>query len=360
MNYLLIENISKSFSDSSILKKISFEVEKGEFCVILGPSGCGKTTLLKIIAGIERQDSGKIFLENDISNIPPQRRNIAMVFQSYALYPHMSIFENMAFPLKMQKMGKKEIEERVISTAKLLKIENHLKKKPRQLSGGERQRVALGRAIVRNPKLFLFDEPLSNLDARLRSKMRREIIDLHNKLQTTIIYVTHDQFEAMTMADKIILLNKGEIQQIGTPDELYNSPKNLFTAQFIGTPEINLIEGYLVNEEGRFFFKSGNFSLEIGTSTKLKEIEGEKIIMGIRSESFYIDKGNIRGKIRNLENLGSEILAYIDIEGLEKKLVIKCPKQFQGKTGSDIALDIKMKEIHFFKDEENVWSGCNS
>ncbi len=349
MQKLEIRNIVKSYGNNKVIDELSFFVNDGEFCVLLGPSGCGKSTMLRIIAGLESQDSGKIFLnENEISKLSPRERNIAMVFQNYALYPHMTAFANIAFPLTMRKENKTTINEKVIETAKLLNIEGLLERKPRQLSGGERQRVALGRAIVRNPELFLFDEPLSNLDARLRTKMRREISSIHGKLRSTSIYVTHDQLEAMTMADKIILINNGKIQQTGTPGELYNNPENIFTAQFIGTPEINLIEGKIERKDGKFILKRGSFSLALGSKDIIKKFENEMVTIGIRAESFSADRGSIKGRIENIENAGSQIIAYVKPEGIDKTMAVRLERNIQYTAGDNISLDVNRDEIHFF------------
>ena len=243
MAFLKFEDIDKSFGKNNVISKFNLEVEKGKFIVLLGPSGCGKSTLLRMIAGLEKIDNGKILLENNLLNdLLPSKRQIAMVFQSYALYPHMDVFQNISFGLKSEKISKEEIKEKVNEAAKILKIEDLLNRKPKELSGGQRQRVAIGRAITRNPKLFLFDEPLSNLDAALRSEMRVEISKLHKKLKSNIVYVTHDQVEAMTLADKIVIMNKGNIEQFGNPDDIYNNPKNIFVAEFIGNPKMNILK----------------------------------------------------------------------------------------------------------------------
>ena len=243
MVFLKFEDIDKSFGRNNVISKFNLEVEKGKFLVLLGPSGCGKSTLLRMIAGLEKIDDGKILLENNLLNdLLPSKRQIAMVFQSYALYPHMSVFENISFGLKSEKISKNEIKSKVIEAAKILKIEELLDRRPKEPSGGQRQRVAIGRAITRNPKLFLFDEPLSNLDAALRSEMRVEISKLHKKLKSNIVYVTHDQIEAMTLADKIVIMNKGKIEQFGAPDDIYSKPNNIFVAEFIGNPKMNIFK----------------------------------------------------------------------------------------------------------------------
>ena len=236
-------NVEKSFGKNKVIKKFNLEINDGEFTVLVGPSGCGKSTLLRMISGLEKIDKGTILLnKNIINDLLPSKRDMAMVFQSYALYPHMNVYENMSFGLKMEKISKNNIQKKVNQAAKILKIKHLLDRKPGQLSGGQRQRVAIGRAISRNPKIFLFDEPLSNLDAALRSEMRVEISKLHKKIKTNMIYVTHDQVEAMTLADKMVILNEGRIEQVGSPDEIYNYPNNLFVAEFIGTPKMNIIK----------------------------------------------------------------------------------------------------------------------
>ena len=243
MAFLEFVDIDKSFGNNKVISKFNLKVEKGKFLVLLGPSGCGKSTLLRMIAGLEKIDKGKIVLENNLLNdLLPSKRQIAMVFQSYALYPHMNVFQNISFGLTAEKIEKSKIKQKVLEASKILKIEELLDRKPKELSGGQRQRVAIGRAITRNPKLFLFDEPLSNLDAALRSEMRVEISKLHKKLRSNIVYVTHDQIEAMTLADKIVIMNKGKIEQFGDPDDIYNNPRNIFVAEFIGNPKMNILK----------------------------------------------------------------------------------------------------------------------
>ena len=267
MAFLKFEDIDKSFGENNVISKFNLEVEKGKFIVLLGPSGCGKSTLLRMIAGLEKIDNGKILLENNLLNdLLPSKRQIAMVFQSYALYPHMSVFENISFGLKSEKISKNDIKNKVIEAAKILKIEELLDRRPKELSGGQRQRVAIGRAITRNPKLFLFDEPLSNLDAALRSEMRVEISKLHKKLKSNIVYVTHDQIEAMTLADKIVIMNKGKIEQFGTPDEIYENPNNIFVAEFIGNPKMNIFKVKSENIIDKNTFKLFNKEIKFENS----------------------------------------------------------------------------------------------
>ncbi|MEK1902334.1 MAG: ATP-binding cassette domain-containing protein, partial [Rhizobium sp.] len=251
MTSVVLESVRKSFGSLEVMKGVDLTVEPGEFCVFVGPSGCGKSTLLRIISGLETQTSGKVFIDSkDVTYAEPSERGIAMVFQSYALYPHLTVAENIGFGLSLARRPKAEIAERVKQTADILQLSHLLDRKPKALSGGQRQRVAIGRAIIRNPKVFLFDEPLSNLDASLRSQMRIELTELHAKLGATMIYVTHDQVEAMTMADKIVVLNGGQIEQVGTPMTLYNNPASPFVAGFIGSPKMNLFEGEIAAQEG--------------------------------------------------------------------------------------------------------------
>ena len=282
MPKLELRAISKYFDKNQVLKDISFEVEEGQFFVLVGPSGCGKSTILRLIVGLEEVSTGEIYLDGLlINNLPAKQRDMAMVFQNYALYPHFTVFENLAFPLKLRGYSKEEIRLRVHETADILGLERLLQRKPKALSGGERQRVALGRAIVRKPKLFLFDEPLSNLDALLRAQMRGELLKLHKRLKSSVVYVTHDQLEAMTLGDRCLVLKEGTIQQTGTPFELYSSPSNIFVASFIGTPSINLLKGVLTPAlEFKFEDKYG-FLLPEKFEQGLRRYAGSEICLGI-------------------------------------------------------------------------------
>ena len=300
-----LKNIEKSFGNNKVINNFNIKINDGEFIVLVGPSGCGKSTLLRMISGLESVDKGEIHLDNKIiNNLIPSKRGIAMVFQSYALYPHMNVYENMSFGLKTEKLEKNEIDKKVKDAAKTLQIEDLLERKPRQLSGGQRQRVAIGRAITRNPKLFLFDEPLSNLDAALRSEMRVEISKLHKQLNTNMIYVTHDQIEAMTLADKIVILNNGNVEQVGTPDEIYNNPSNIFVAEFIGMPKMNILKN--------------------GINTVLKELNLETdVYLGIRPEHINTNgDGEIKLdiKVDLIENLGFEKIIYATFKGQEIRI----------------------------------------
>ena len=294
MGSISLTNVSKVFGEAKVIPNINLEIEDGEFVVFVGPSGCGKSTLLRLIAGLEDVSGGQILINGrDATELPPAKRGLSMVFQSYALYPHMSVRGNIGFPLKMAGMDKAAIDRKVEDAARILNLTDYLDRKPRQLSGGQRQRVAIGRAIVREPDAFLFDEPLSNLDAALRVNMRLEISELHQQLATTMIYVTHDQVEAMTMADKIVVLNRGNIEQVGSPLDLYRSPDNLFVAGFIGSPRMNLIDAAEAQKYGA------------------------KTI-GIRPEHIALspENGTWRGRVGVAEHLGSDTFIHIDVDGI--------------------------------------------
>ena len=319
-----LKNIEKSFGKNKVINKFNIKINDGEFIVLVGPSGCGKSTLLRMISGLESIDKGEIHLDNKIiNNLIPSKRGIAMVFQSYALYPHMNVYENMSFGLKTEKLEKNEIDKKVKDAAKSLQIEDLLERKPRQLSGGQRQRVAIGRAITRNPKLFLFDEPLSNLDAALRSEMRVEISKLHKQLNTNMIYVTHDQIEAMTLADKIVILNNGNVEQVGTPDEIYNNPNNIFVAEFIGVPKMNILRN--------------------GIESLLKNLNLKpETYLGIRPEHIHTNgNGEVKldVKVDLIENLGFEKIIYATYKGQELRI----------KTSDNISQNLK--QISFSKNK---------
>ena len=311
MSNIKFNNVNKSFGSNKIIKNFNFEGKDDEFLVLVGPSGCGKSTLLRMIAGLEKIDEGEIKInENLINNLHPSKRETAMVFQSYALYPHMNVYENMSFGLQIEKKSKEEIKSKVSNAAKILKIEDLLSRKPKELSGGQRQRVAIGRAITRNPKIFLFDEPLSNLDAALRAEMRVEISKLHQKIKTNMIYVTHDQVEAMTLADRIVILNEGKIEQVGTPEEIYNNPDNIFVAQFIGTPKMNILE---IKPED---VVSNKIIKILGNEIQFNKynIQKKQYYIGIRPEHFDIDDHSeyeFSPKIDLVENLGNEKIVYM-------------------------------------------------
>ncbi len=325
MANIKFSNVHKSFGANKIINGFNLEGKEDEFLVLVGPSGCGKSTLLRMIAGLEKIDEGEIHINDQLINtLHPSKRQTAMVFQSYALYPHMNVYENMSFGLKIEKKPKQEIEDKVMQAAKILKIEELLERKPKQLSGGQRQRVAIGRAITRNPKIFLFDEPLSNLDAALRAEMRVEISKLHNQIKTNMIYVTHDQVEAMTLADRIVILNHGNIEQVGTPDEIYNDPSNIFVAQFIGTPKMNILK---INSENIISENKINF-LENKVTIEGINFKKKNYFFGIRPEHFSVSTENeykFKPKFDLIENLGNEKIAYIKTDNHE--ISAKIPSQ---------------------------------
>lgn len=327
MGSITLKQVTKSFGDVDVIRPIDLQVNDGEFVVFVGPSGCGKSTLLRLIAGLEDVTSGTIEINGkDATTIPPAKRGLAMVFQSYALYPHMTVRKNIAFPLKMAKLDKAEINRKVTEAAAVLNLTDYLDRRPGQLSGGQRQRVAIGRSIVREPDAFLFDEPLSNLDAALRGNMRLEIAELHQTLATTMVYVTHDQVEAMTMADKIVVLQAGVIEQVGSPLELYREPANIFVAGFIGSPAMNLIEG------------------EPATSRGAKT-------MGVRPEhiSVALEGGEWRGKVGVSEHLGSDTFLRVDVQGVGM-LTVRADGDFPARHGDEVGLTPDPTRIHRFDD----------
>jgi len=327
MANIKFKGVHKSFGSNKIISDFNLNGKEDEFLVLVGPSGCGKSTLLRMIAGLEKIDGGEIFVNDlKINELHPSKRQTAMVFQSYALYPHMNVFENMSFGLKIEKRPKEEILLKVTEAAKILKIEELLDRRPKELSGGQRQRVAIGRAITRNPKIFLFDEPLSNLDAALRAEMRVEISKLHNQIKTNMIYVTHDQVEAMTLADRIVILNRGNIEQVGTPEEIYNNPSNVFVAQFIGTPKMNILE---IDEENII---SENTLKLLGLEIKFNNIKFEKTkhFVGIRPEQLKVNDKNdftFNSEVELIENLGNEKIVYIKKD--KNQLSAKIPSNIE-------------------------------
>lgn len=335
MAELQIKNLNKGYHGSPLIfEDFDLTIEEGEFIVILGPSGCGKSTLLRVIAGLEEFDSGEIYLDgHEISQLDPKDRGMSMVFQNYALYPHKTVYGNLEFGLKMRKVAKEERQRRIQTAAQITGLEDFLQRKPKHLSGGQRQRVALGRAIVNQPKLLLMDEPLSNLDAKLRLKMRSEIIQLHQRLQQTIIYVTHDQVEAMTMADRILLLHDGEIQQFDTPSNLYHSPKNLFTAQFIGTPPMNIFS--LAVDKGKVTIADNQF--ELPTS-----YQKDQIYLGVRAEDIRL-QANGPYQVQYSENLGNEIMIYLQSD--QNQLVVRSNSEPQYE---NYQIQLDPNKVHWF------------
>ncbi|MEP7452999.1 ABC transporter ATP-binding protein [Phyllobacterium sp. SB3] len=325
MGSITLEKVSKSFGTTSVIPEIDLEINDGEFVVFVGPSGCGKSTLLRMIAGLEDLSGGRIIIDGkDMSSEAPAKRGLSMVFQSYALYPHMSVYQNIAFPLKMDGQEKSAIDKKVKDAAHILNLTNYLDRRPGQLSGGQRQRVAIGRAIVRQPKAFLFDEPLSNLDAALRGNMRLEISDLHHQLKTTMIYVTHDQVEAMTMADKIVVLNAGRIEQVGSPLELYKSPTNVFVAGFIGSPRMNLVSGAAAEKHNA-------------------------ATLGVRPEHVQISKteGAWKGTVGVTEHLGSDTFIHVDADGVGK-ITVRTDGDFATEHGQSVYLTPDSARLHRF------------
>jgi len=348
MAKVVLSNISKNFGKDEILKDINLTIEDGEFCVLVGASGCGKSTLLRIIAGLETPTSGQIQIEDKIvNNIQPKDRNIAMVFQNYALYPHLTVEENIALGLKVRNVPKCEIKKRILKTTETLKLENYLKAKPKELSGGQRQRVALARAIVREPKAFLMDEPLSNLDAKLRIQMRAEIKKLHQRLKTTFIYVTHDQTEALTMGDKIVVLNNGSIQQIDTPQNIYKKPNNVFVATFMGTNPMNIIEAHIKNG----ILSMGNIAIDMNTMP-VSILNHSKVLVGVRPEnimcendpSYHFNIIKFSAKIHFKENLGSYKNVYFKVGETEvcASIASNTPDK------ADYNFSINPRDLHFF------------
>ncbi len=350
-------NVSKRWAEVVGVKHLDLEIEDGEFLALLGPSGCGKSTALRIIAGLEEPSEGEVYIGDEMVNgLSPKDRDVAMVFQSYAIYPHMTVRGNMAFPLKLRKFDREEIDKRVEEAAEMLGITDLLDRKPKELSGGQRQRVALGRAIVRKPVLFLMDEPLSNLDAMLRTRMRAELKKLHELLGKTTIYVTHDQVEAMTMADRIVLLKGGEVQQIGMPMELYEHPGNIFVAGFIGSPSMNFLQGELRLDDGVLKFDTESFSWEpsgIGERKmkKLKEWADKKVTLGIRPENLTINREKrsnaIETEIYLVEPLGSELIVTLSVGG--GRVIVRASPDLRVKEGQKAFVIVNPEEAHFFE-----------
>ena len=342
MGRINLKNLEKSYGKTKVIHDLSIDINEGELIVIVGPSGCGKSTLLRMVAGLEDINSGSILIDNKIVNeLEPMERNIAMVFQNYALYPHMTVFENMSYGLKILKIPKNEISSRVQKAAEILELGELLKRKPSQLSGGQRQRVAMGRAIVRDPVAFLFDEPLSNLDAKLRVQMRLEIKKLQKQLKTTSLYVTHDQVEAMTLADRMVVMNEGNVEHVGTPLEVYTKPKTLFTAQFIGSPAMNILKGEC---------QSNQIKLSSGATIKANSKHNGEVNVGLRPEDFTIDeKGTIKLKVELVELIGANTLIHGRLENSNEILVASIAGVISdSKIGNHINLSFNEKKLHLF------------
>lgn len=359
---VILRNIIKSYDGiNNVVDDVNISISDKEFVVLVGPSGCGKSTTLRMIAGLEEITSGEILIDDKlVNNIEPKDRDIAMVFQNYALYPHMTVYENMAFGLKIRKYSKEEVDKRVKEAAEILGLGDLLHRRPKALSGGQRQRVAVGRAIVRKPKVFLFDEPLSNLDAKLRVQMRTEISRLHQELEATMVYVTHDQIEAMTMGDKIVVMKDGIVQQIDKPINLYNNPKNLFVGSFIGSPAMNFIPGHIERKSELFFIsEKGDLNIAIPKHFigLLQSYEGKNITLGIRPEHFMSDGlmtdayAKINVNVEVVEPMGNDTFIYFKID--EIQITARIIGDMEVSPNSNIDLYINMNKLHFFGEDQN-------
>ncbi|WP_029422625.1 ABC transporter ATP-binding protein [Alicyclobacillus macrosporangiidus] len=358
-----LQHVWKKYNNDFVaVKDFNLDIQDKEFVVFVGPSGCGKTTTLRMIAGLEDITSGDLYIgDRRVNDVAPKDRDIAMVFQNYALYPHMTVYQNMAFGLKLRKMPKSEIDQRVRAAAKILDIEHLLDRKPKALSGGQRQRVALGRAIVREPAVFLMDEPLSNLDAKLRVQMRAEIRKLHQRIQTTVIYVTHDQTEAMTMGDRIVVMRDGVIQQEATPQEVYNHPKNMFVAGFIGSPAMNFIRGELAEEGGSIYFRTTGISIRLpeGRYAALRQagVVGGPVVLGVRPEDLHSDEltletypdAVVNTRVEVVEHMGSELYLHVDASG--QPLVARVSARYDMHPGTPLRLAMDLNKLHIFNQE---------
>ncbi|MEX3930742.1 ABC transporter ATP-binding protein [Paraburkholderia phymatum] len=355
MASVTLRNIRKAYDDNEVMRDINLDIQDGEFVVFVGPSGCGKSTLMRMIAGLEDITAGDLQIDGTrMNDVPPAKRGIAMVFQSYALYPHMTLYDNMAFGLKLAGTKKPEIDAAVRNAAKILHIDHLLERKPKQLSGGQRQRVAIGRAITRKPKVFLFDEPLSNLDAALRVKMRLEFARLHDELKTTMIYVTHDQVEAMTLADKIVVLSAGNLEQVGSPNTLYHAPANRFVAGFIGSPKMNFLEGVVqsVSANGVLVkYETGETQLVLVEAGRAKE--GDKVTVGIRPEHLHIDVADygVSARIMAVESLGDAAYLYAESSVAPDGLIARIPPLERHEKGATIRLGATPDHCHLFNSD---------
>ena len=351
MSKVELRDVRKSFGSVEVIHGVDVTIEDGEFVVLVGPSGCGKSTLLRMIGGLERITGGRVLLgDRVVNNLPPKERDCAMVFQNYALYPHMTVFDNMGFSLKLRGADKGEIARRVREAAGILGLSDYLKRYPRQLSGGQRQRVAMGRAIVRSPQVFLFDEPLSNLDAKMRVQMRTEIRELHQRLSATSIYVTHDQVEAMTMADRIVVLNEGVVEQVGDPLEVYDRPRNVFVASFIGSPSMNFIDGTVRRADGRSAVEAAD-----GTRLPLPDsvpvAEGAGVTYGFRPEHLRLagNGGGIEVRVSVVEPTGSETLVFGHLAGA--LVCVQFNERLRARPGDALRLEVDLDRVHVFSPE---------
>jgi len=360
MAEVILKEVTKRFGSLVAVNRVNLEIRDGELMVLVGPSGCGKTTILRMIAGLEEITSGQIWIgERLVNDVPPKDRDIAMVFQNYALYPHMSVYDNIAFGLKLRRVPRSEIDRRVRQAAEMLGITDKLRSKPKELSGGQRQRVAVGRAIVREPKVFLFDEPLSNLDAKLRVHMRAELQELHQKLKTTTIYVTHDQVEAMTLGQRVAVLRRGVLQQVDTPQRLYDQPANVFVAGFIGSPAMNFLNARLAEDHGSCFAEGRGFKIELppDKTSQLAGHMGREVILGIRPEHLEAEavvgdgrpERRITITVRVVEPLGSELIVHGELAGSE--LVAKLDPLLEVSPGQQLNLIVNSENAHLFDRE---------
>jgi multiple sugar transport system ATP-binding protein len=359
------ESVGKHYPNGFVaLENLNLDIADKEFLVLLGPSGCGKSTTLNMIAGLEDVTEGNLYFDNEVMNIvPPHKRDVAMVFQSYALYPNKTVYENIAFGLRMRKHPKDEVDRRVRDAARRLEIEPLLERRPDQLSGGQRQRVALGRAMVRQPAVFLMDEPLSNLDATLRISMRAEIKQLHQAMQTTFVYVTHDQAEALTLADRIVVMRSGVVQQIGKPDDIYERPRNMFVASFLGNPPINFMDGTLAMEGGQMVFRRGQLALTLPphVAERVSGQAGRAVVLGIRAEDVASHSGEsagdcLQGRILSVLPVGSDQFLEVEVEGT--KLFFRVGKEGQHKDGENAVLRVNLNRLHLFDKQDSqslVW-----
>jgi len=365
MAKVILKSVNKVFSgDIHAVNDVNLDVQDREFLVLVGPSGCGKSTTLRMVAGLEEITSGEIYIEDTLINdVQPKDRDLAMVFQNYALYPHMSVYSNMAFGLRMRKFQRAEIDKRVTDAASMLGIQSLLHRKPRELSGGQRQRVAVGRAIVRKPKVFLFDEPLSNLDAKMRVQMRTELSKLHTRLRSTMIYVTHDQVEAMTMGDRIVVMKDGFIQQVADPIHLYENPVNKFVAGFIGSPPMNFCDGRLIRKEGHIYFQEEKVTVKVAgdMENKLSDYVNQEIVFGIRPEDIYdrlfvgqsSPDNTVKATVEVIEPMGSEVFLYLNTG--RTTLIGKVDVHTQASLGQELEFVFDMAKVHFFdKDSEET------
>lgn len=358
MANITFKNVVKTYgNNNTVIPDLNLEIRDKEFIVLVGPSGCGKSTTLRMIAGLEEVTAGDLYIgEKRVNDVPPKDRDIAMVFQSYALYPHMTVYKNMAFALEMRKTPKDEIDRKVREAARILGLEEYLSRKPKELSGGQRQRVALGRAMVRDPAVFLLDEPLSNLDAKLRTEMRSQISALHKRLQTTFVYVTHDQTEAMTMGDRIVVMKDGVIQQVDTPQNLYNNPCNKFVAGFIGSPQMNFLEAAVEKEGEDFALVFGEHRIHV-RKPELASYVGRKVIFGIRPEDIHAEESflsmsegsNIQAKVNLAEMMGFEIYLYLTCSG--QRIVARVPSRTGIRADDEVRLALDTNKIHIFDSE---------